>query len=279
MIGHGGAGSGKSTVINVLYQHITHILTGDGDDPDCPNVVLSAFTGAAASNIMGQTLHTLFSFNFGSGFQSLADKARDQKRTLFKNLKVLIIDEFSLVDADMLYKIDMRLREITQKAMPFGNLGIFLFGDLMQMKPVKGRYIMESPKNEQFTIASQMAPLWGKFDVINLEINHRQGEDNEYANILNRIRVGQETSADMELMKGRVRNERHQDIIKEKDAIYIFATNKKVNQMNNKRLKALKGEEKVVTATCIHKTIKKIQPSCKQCRHNLQYTVPKRTET
>ena len=86
MIGHGGAGSGKSTVINVLYQHITHILRRDGDDPDCPNVVLSAFTGAAASNIMGQTLHTLFSFNFGSAFQSLADKARDQKRTLFKNL-------------------------------------------------------------------------------------------------------------------------------------------------------------------------------------------------
>ena len=119
--------------------------------------MLSAFTGAAASNIMGQTLHTLFSFNFGAGYQSLSDKARDQKRTLFKNLKVLIIDEFSLVDADMLYKLDMRLREITQKAVPFGNLGIFLFGDLMQMKPVKGRYIMESPKNNQFKIASQMA--------------------------------------------------------------------------------------------------------------------------
>ena len=100
MIGHGGAGSGKSTVINVLYQHITNILRRD--DPACPNVMLSAFTGAAASNIMGQTRHTLFSFIFGSGFQSLADKARDQKRTLFKNLKVLIIDEFSLVDADML---------------------------------------------------------------------------------------------------------------------------------------------------------------------------------
>ena len=76
----------------------------DGDDPDCPYILLSAYTGAAASNIEGQTLHTLFSFNFGAGFMSLTDKMRDEKRNLYKNLKMLIIDEISLVDSDMLYK-------------------------------------------------------------------------------------------------------------------------------------------------------------------------------
>ena len=70
---HGGAGSGKSTFINVMCQYIHQILRRDGDDPDCPYVVLSAATGGSASNINGQTLHTL-------------------------------IDEISLVDADMLYK-------------------------------------------------------------------------------------------------------------------------------------------------------------------------------
>ena len=71
MMVHGGAGSGKSTLINVISQQVNHILRKDGDDPDCPYVILSAYTGAAAANIAGQTLHTLFSFNFGAGFMSL----------------------------------------------------------------------------------------------------------------------------------------------------------------------------------------------------------------
>ena len=71
---HGGAGSGKSTVINVMCQYIHHILRRDGDDPDCPYVVLSAATGAAASNINGQTLHTLFAFSFSAGYLSLSEK-------------------------------------------------------------------------------------------------------------------------------------------------------------------------------------------------------------
>merc|ERR1712212_979636 len=126
---HGGAGSGKSTLIKTIAQYVTYISKQDGDDPDCPDLLLSAFTGTAAANIEGQTLHTLFSFNFGAGFMSLSDKMRDQKRNLYKNLKVLIIDEISLVDADMLYKLDLRLREITQVSAPFGNVGIFVLGD------------------------------------------------------------------------------------------------------------------------------------------------------
>ena len=79
MMVHGGAGSGKSTVINVISQYIHKILRKDGDDPDCHYVLLAAFTGSAASNISGQTLHTLFSFNFGAGYQSLNDQARGKK--------------------------------------------------------------------------------------------------------------------------------------------------------------------------------------------------------
>ena len=160
----------------------------------------------------------------------------------------------------MLYEIDLRLREITQKAMPFGNIAIFLFGDIMQMKPVKGRYIMQHPRSEQFDLSCQLDPLWQKFQCINLEINHRQGEDKEYADMLNRIRIGLETPVDVEKLTERVRNINHIDIRREHDALYIFGTNKKVNQMNNMRLKKLKGDEKVVLAICIHRTIKKFNP-------------------
>ena len=257
---HGGAGSGKSTVIKVMYQYIHNILRKDGDNPDCPYVILSAFTGGAASNINGQTLHTLFSFNFGSGFQSLSDKNRDLKRTLYKNLKVLIIDEISLVDADLLYKIDLRLREIMQRDLPFGNVAIFALGDMMQIKPVKGRYIMQCPKSQQFLLTYELDSLWHKFECIILEKNHRQGDDQIYAELLNRVRIGEETKEDIETLKNRVRNEKHKDIRCEKDALYLFGTNKKVNQMNDRRLKALGGEAKIIKAICLHKTIKNFKP-------------------
>ena len=253
---HGGAGSGKSTLINVISQQAHHILRRDGDDPDCPYVLLSAYTGAAAANIEGQTLHTLFSFNFGAGFLSLSDKMRDEKRNLYKNLKMLIIDEISLVDSDMFYKIDLRIREITQMGVPLGNVGIFVLGDLMQMCPISGRYIFLDPRNEQFLLTHELDPLWKKFQCINLEINHRQGEDKDYAEMLNRIRIGNETQDDINKLKERVRDSNHQDIRKEKDALFIYGTNKKVNHMNNKRLKALSGEEHTVMAICYHKTIK-----------------------
>ena len=257
---HGGAGSGKSTLIHVMSQYVHQLLLREGDDLDCPYILLSAFTGTAAANIDGQTLHTLFSFNFGAGFMSLSDKMRDEKRNLYRNLKMLIIDEISLVDADMLYKIDMRLREITQIGLPFGNIAIFVLGDLMQMRPISGRYIFLPPRNSQFHLSSEMDPLWMKFQTINLEINHRQGEDKKYGDMLNRIRVGQETPEDINFLKERVRHKNHPDIKQNKDAMYVFATNYEVNKINNRRLKELKGEEHIINAILIHKTIKNFNP-------------------
>ena len=260
MMINGGAGSGKSTLISTISQYVHHILRRDGDDPDCPYVILSAYTGTAAANIEGQTLHTLFSFNFGAGYMSLSDKMRDEKRNLYKNLKMLIIDEISLVDSDIFYKINLRIREITQLGVPLGNVAIFVLGDLMQMCPIAGRYIFLDPRNSQFSLTSEIDPLWRKFQCINLDINHRQGEDKEYADTLNRIRIGEETSDDILKLKDRVREKNHKDIKREKDALYIFGTNKRVNQMNNKRLKTLDGEEHTIQAITIHKTIKNFNP-------------------
>ena len=75
---HGGAGSGKSSVIDVLVRWIQYVLIQSGDDPQFPYSVKGAPTGAAASIIDGQTLHSLFNFAFGNEFFSLADKLRDE---------------------------------------------------------------------------------------------------------------------------------------------------------------------------------------------------------
>merc|ERR1711942_435252 len=109
------AGCGKTAVINILKQWCHVLLQKPGDDPECPYVLVAAPTGTAASKIRGQTMHSAFSFSFGNEFFSLSDKIRDKKRTQFKNLKVVIVDEVSMLKSDQGFQLDKRLREITQK--------------------------------------------------------------------------------------------------------------------------------------------------------------------
>ena len=205
---HGGAGAGKSTVINLLSIMMQKILHQPGDDPNYPYVLLTSFTRAAAANINGQTLHSLFGFKFGNKFISLADKRRDEKRLTFQNLKIIIIDEISMVSADLLYNLDLKLREITLRDEMFGGVSIFAFGDLFQLQPVNGRYVFEQPSNEEHSVAFTLRNLWQCFRVVNLEENHRQGEAKEFGDLLNRIRVGDQTEEDLELLRTRVRPEK-----------------------------------------------------------------------
>ena len=115
LLGHGGAGAGKSTVINLVAKWCHTILAQPGDDQGYPYIIKTAFTGTAASNIDGQTLHTSFGFNFDNKHYSLSDKARDEKRTLFRNLRMIIIDEVSMIKSDMLYQLDLKLQEIKER--------------------------------------------------------------------------------------------------------------------------------------------------------------------
>ena len=129
----GGAGSGKSTVINILKQWIHLILQTSGDSPDCPYVIVAAPTGTAAANVKGQTMDTAFGFSFGNEHYSLSDKKRDEKRTVLQNLRAVLIDEVSMVKSDQLFQLDMRLREVSQKPDKiFGGVAVFDLGDILQ---------------------------------------------------------------------------------------------------------------------------------------------------
>ena len=78
--------------------------------------------------------------------------------------------------------------------------------------------------------------------------------------MLNRIRVGQQTDNDVTKLMERVRTDTDNDIINAKDALYIFGTNKNVNKMNNRRLKALDGDEIIIKAICFHRSMKSFNP-------------------
>ena len=130
MIVHGGAGTGKSMLINLTSLWVQKILTKSGDDPCSPYLILAAPTGMAASNIEGQTLHTAFKFTFGNDYKSLSDKNRDLQRDHFKNVEVIIIDEFSMMKSCQLYHLHMRLCELKQTDQVMGGLCVIMFGRL-----------------------------------------------------------------------------------------------------------------------------------------------------
>ena len=258
VIGHGGAGCGKSTVINILKQWIHYILQQPGDNPDCPYVIVAAPTGTAAANVRGQTLHSSFGFSFGNEHFSLSDKVRDKKRTLLENLKVVIIDEISMVKSDQQFQLDMRLREVMQKANQiFGNVSIFYFGDIMQLKPCRGRYIFQPPVCQDYQLMHSFGKHWESFEVIILEENHRQEGDHEYADMLNRIRVGQQTDRDFDKLEERVRPENHSDLT---GAMFISCKNKNVEVLNLKRLNEIQSELFIFESINMHSTIKNFKP-------------------
>ena len=183
---------------------MTETFKKAGDDPCCPYVVLTSFTGAASANINGQTLHSLFGFKFGSTFLSMPEKQRAEKRLLFRNLRCVIIDEISMVSADMLYNLDLRLREITMVDAVFGGLSVLAFGDLYQLEPVKARYVFKEPTNKEHALAFALRNLWKLFTVVTLVENHRQGEDKVFGDLLNRVRTGDHTEEDIALLQTRV---------------------------------------------------------------------------
>ena len=175
LIIHGGSGCGKSKLIKDISIFVEHILTtNDNRDANKPFVVRCAPTGSAAKIIDGHTLHSAFQFNFGNDHMPMGEKSREKYKDLLENLVVLIVDEMSMVKSDMLYQLHTRLREIKQNnEVEFGGVCVLLFGDLMQLQPVKGAWIFEPPKSKKLKLVHTVHSLWHQFEPYILTENHR----------------------------------------------------------------------------------------------------------
>jgi hypothetical protein len=222
-----------------MSQLLHNTFKTSGDDPDQPYVLRLAFTGNAALLILGQTLHSVFRLPFGNEIHSLADQFRDLRRTQLQNLRVIIIDEISLVKSDLLYQIHFRLsRDIKQNDLPFGNVGVILCGDPLQIKPTNGNHVFEPPSNEKFHMEWSISPLWERFQPVILKTNHRHGNDRIYADICNRARVGRLTDEDKKLLKERV----FDSSMLPTDYLFASGTNQIVNEHNQKMLNGIDGD-------------------------------------
>ena len=144
-------------------------------------------------------------------------------QTLLCKLCVLVIDEISMVGGDLLLQIDRRLRAIKGDDKPFGGVSVLAVGDLYQLPPVRQRPVFSVSRDPMLQLYGS---IWHeKFQLVELTQNMRQ-RDLDFAEILNRIRVGSCTENDEQLLCTRLLKLTRDQQQYPLDVIHIFGMNK-----------------------------------------------------
>ena len=224
----GGAGVGKSVLIKTIYQallkYLNHIRHAD---PGSLKILLCAPTGKAAHNIGGNTLHSAFCIPVSQGFnfKPLDMQQLNTLRSRFRDLKLVIIDEISMVGKKLFNFINLRLQELTGSVKPFGGVSVLAVGDLFQLKPVMDSWLFSNSNSSQ--LSSIGLNLWVElFSFFELTDIMRQKDDQEYALLLNRLREGKQTEKDIEVLNKRCIQETNINFNDLLNIPHIFSTRK-----------------------------------------------------
>ena len=241
----GGAGVGKSVVIRALYQSLFRILNlKDGENPDDKRILLCAYMGFAAFNISGQTIYSAFHRKmYQKGSNHLSADELNTFRIKYRHLKIIIIDEISMVGNMTLSFIDTRLQQLMGTKEVFGGLSVIAVGDLYQLKPVGDYLISLDLKKGASSLGRN---LWKElFTMYELVDIMRQKDDLAFAQLLNRLRLNEMTEEDKQKLQTRVVDRETGDY--PKDALHLFAQNYYVDQHNDTILSQLPGEKYVIS--------------------------------
>jgi uncharacterized protein YpbB len=244
----GKAGTGKTTLLREIIQ-TTH-----------KNTVVVAPTGIAALNAGGVTIHSMFQLPFGgfipdnssphfsenTKFETKATLRRHfrmsgLKKSVIRNMELLIIDEVSMLRADLLDAMDFMMQSVRKKSSPFGGVQVLFIGDLLQLPPVirdeewrtlrtyyKGKFFFHSH------VVQQNPPLY-----IELSKIFRQTDDT-FISILNNLRNNQISPADIQTLNQYVKPDF--DLKVNKGYITLTTHNAKADAMNAQALEDLEGK-------------------------------------
>ena len=245
----GKAGTGKTTFLASLGQRTYK------------RFAIVAPTGIAALNAGGVTIHSLFQLPFGAfvpqefafndydgntaiyNRQSLSkgQPLQQMRREVLRALELLIIDEVSMVRADLLDAIDYRLRSVKGVFnRSFGGVQVLMIGDLFQLPPI----VMDSewsylqPYYRSIHFFESRALRDSGFVTIELQQVFRQSNP-QFIQLLNHLRSNSITAADVELLNSHYRSE--QEIRKLTDSLTITTHNAKANAINERHLQNLQG--------------------------------------
>lgn len=245
----GKAGTGKTTLLKKIIE-TTH-----------KNTVVIAPTGIAALNAGGVTIHSFFQLPFG-GFLPIRGqpphvsdrfqlntestlqkhfKMNKQRQAIIRNLELLIIDEVSMLRADLLDAIDFMLRRVRRSSAPFGGVQLLFIGDLLQLPPIvknEEKSVLSRYYNGYFffhaKVLEKQAPLY-----VELEKIYRQN-DEEFIQVLNHLRNNYINQEDVDILNNYVKPDF--DPSKHEGFITLTTHNSKADQINQRALDALSNK-------------------------------------
>ena len=226
----GRAGTGKST----LLQHFRNSTK--------KALAVIAPTGVAAVNVKGQTIHSFFNFKIDVTPDTVK-KIKPRDKSIYKNLDAIVVDEISMVRADILDCIDIFLRiHGKKKSLPFGGIQMIFIGDLYQLPPVvryRERAVFSEYYRSPYFFDSKVFSNGLDMEFIELEKVYRQ-KDGRFLNILNAIRNNSATDDDFTAI-----NSRHIPDFEGNEKFYICltTTNELADNINQKKLSEIKGKE------------------------------------
>ncbi len=254
----GKAGTGKTTLLKKIIQSTFK------------QVVIVAPTGIAALNAGGVTIHSFFQLPFG-GFipefnvspqftDSIKVETKDslmrhfnmnkQRLNLIRNLELLIIDEVSMLRADLLDAIDWTLRNVRKINKPYGGVQVLFIGDLLQLPPVIKPEEWNILKNYYRGVYFFHAHVIQEMPLTYIELSkiYRQN-DQDFIDVLNNLRENKISQKDVELLNNFVQP----DFVSTEHEAYITLTthNHKADDINSRALSTLKAKSYFFNAEII----------------------------
>lgn len=235
----GKAGTGKTTFLRNVVEHSTKRL------------IVVAPTGVAAINAGGVTIHSFFQLPLtpyvpGASIRERYDFSKD-KRRIIASLDMLVIDEISMVRADLLDAVDFVLRRYRDPSQPFGGVQLLMIGDLQQLTPVirpEEERTLSQYYNTPYFFGSKALQ---QVSYVTIQLTHvyRQ-QDETFIRVLNHIRDGQPTSDDLTLLNQRYKP----SFIPKPEEGYIRLTthNRLADNYNDNELQKLPGKRYTFTA-------------------------------
>ena len=227
----GNAGTGKSTLLEYFREKTKK------------NTAIVAHQGITALKAKGQTIHSFFKFPIH--FVTKKDVKTLRDRELVRRLDTLIIEEVSMVGADIFDAIDISLRKNRNIDKPFGGVQIILFGDVMQLDPIIGgeeelyeKFYPDGPYFFNSNIYKEC-----EFKKIELTETFRQKEK-KFVNLLNKIRQGSISKNELESLNSQIIEYENLP----KDVIVLAPRNNKVDDINLSKLYELKTKTFIYSA-------------------------------
>ena len=223
----GSAGTGKTYLLNLYTQYLKERRV-------YPTIV--APTGIAASHLGGQTIHSFFALGIRDSIdEGYVDFLLDKKylKTRFSKLKLLIIDEVSMISPEIFSSMDLILRGFKGTDAPFGGVQVVISGDFFQLPPVS-----KVPKEKRFAWQS---PAWKALELQTcyLQKKFRQ-DDDRLIQVLDDIRSGEISASSEELLASR-----HEKELSIATPTKLYTHNVDVDRINLDELNKLDGEAKL----------------------------------